>query len=43
MPLSRSSSKAAFVANLKAELDAGKKKKQALAIAFAVKRRAKKG
>lgn len=42
MPLTKSSSPQAFKSNLKAELNAGKKKNQALAIAFAVQRRAKK-
>lgn len=41
MPLMKSSSKAAFVKNLKAELNAGKPKKQALAISYSVQRRAK--
>ena len=41
MPLTNSASRKAFVANLKAELNAGKPKKQALAIAYSVKRRAK--
>ena len=40
MPLKKSSSPAAFKANLKAEMQAGKPQKQALAIAFATKRRA---
>ncbi len=43
MPLVKSKSKKAFVSNLKAELSAGKPKKQALAIAHSVKRRSKKG
>ena len=38
-PLKKSSSKKAFVSNLKAELSAGKPKKQALAIAYSVKRK----
>ncbi len=41
MPLKKSSSKKAFVSNLKAELAAKKPKKQALAIAYSEKRRAK--
>lgn len=42
MPLVKSSSASAFLTNLKAELHAGKKKKaQALAIAYAIKRKAK--
>lgn len=40
MPLIKSSSKEAFKSNLKAELGAGKKKDQALAIAYSVKRKA---
>jgi hypothetical protein len=40
MPLTKSRSKAAFKANLKAELAAGKPTKQALAIAYSVKRKA---
>lgn len=43
MPLKKSKSKKAFKSNLKAELAAGKKPKQALAIAFSVKRKAKRG
>lgn len=42
MPLKKSSSAKAFTANLKAELGAGKPRKQALAIAYSVKRQAKK-
>lgn len=42
MPLSKSSSKQAFAKNLKTELNAGKPKKQALAIAYAVQKKAKK-
>jgi hypothetical protein len=42
MPLSKSPSKKAFVKNLKAELKAGRPKKQALAMSYAVQRRAKK-
>lgn len=41
MPLRQSSSKKAFVANLKAELNANKPKAQALAIAYSTQRRAK--
>ena len=41
MPLIKSSSKSAFNKNLKAELNAGKSKKQALAIAYSVQRKAK--
>lgn len=41
MPLTKSDSKAAFVSNLKAELAAGKPKDQSLAIAYSVRRRAK--
>jgi hypothetical protein len=39
MPLVQSSSAAAFLTNLKRELKAGKPKKQALAIAYATKRK----
>lgn len=42
MPLIKSKSSKAFEGNLKAELAAGKPKKQALAIAYDVQRRAKK-
>ncbi len=42
MPLHQSPSRSAFVSNLKAEIGAGKPKKQALAIAYSVKRRSKK-
>lgn len=41
MPLRHSASHAAFVENLKRELDAGKPRKQALAIAYSEQRRAK--
>jgi len=41
MPLVKSKSPAAFRANVKAEVKAGKPVKQALAIAYAVKREAK--
>lgn len=40
MPLSKSKSKQAFVHNVKAELAAGKPRKQALAIAYSVQRNA---
>lgn len=40
MPLVKSASKGAFRTNLKAEIKAGKPTKQALAIAYSVKRRA---
>lgn len=42
MPLMKSKSPKAFEHNLKAEMHAGKPQKQALAIAYATKRRAKK-
>lgn len=42
MPLKKSASKEAFTSNLKAELGVGKPLKQALAIAYSVKRKAKK-
>lgn len=42
MPLLKRKSEKAFVHNLKAELHAGKPREQALAIAYSVKRRAKK-
>jgi hypothetical protein len=42
MPLKKSSSKKAFVSNLKTELKSGKPKKQALAISYSVQREAKK-
>lgn len=42
MPLKKSASKKAFVQNLKTELAHGKPKKQALAIAYAVKKKASK-
>lgn len=42
MPLMKSKSKGAFEHNVKAEMNAGKDQKQALAIAYSVKRRAKK-
>jgi len=40
MPLKKSPSKQAFQANVKAELSAGKKPAQAVAIAYSVKREA---
>ena len=40
MPLVKSASKKAFEKNLKAEIKAGKPQKQALAIAYDVKRKA---
>jgi hypothetical protein len=40
MPLVKSSSASAFLTNLKAELHASKPKKQALAIAYSIKRKA---
>ncbi len=40
MPLKKSTSKAAFKSNVRAEVKAGKPVKQAVAIAYAVKRRA---
>lgn len=40
MPLKKSKSKAAFKSNIKAEVAAGKPVKQAVAIAYSVKRRA---
>jgi hypothetical protein len=43
MPLKKSVSKPAFKSNIKAEIAAGKPPKQAVAIAYAVKRRAGKG
>ena len=42
MPLKKSSSKEAFRANVKAEIDANKKPAQAVAIAYSVKREATK-
>jgi len=41
MPLKKSTSKEAFRANVKAEVKAGKPIKQAVAIAYATKRKAK--
>jgi hypothetical protein len=40
MPLVKSGSKAAFRRNVKAEMKAGKPQKQAVAIAYSVKRKA---
>lgn len=40
MPLKKSASKAAFSKNVKTEMKAGKPQKQAVAIAYAVKRKA---
>ena len=40
MPLVKSSSKSAFRSNIKAEIKAGKPQKQAVAIAYSVKRKA---
>jgi hypothetical protein len=40
MPLKKSTSKAAFRKNVRAEINAGKSPKQAVAIAYSVKRRA---
>ena len=42
MPLIKSSSKSAFQKNVKAEIKAGKPKKQAVAIAYSVQRKSKK-
>ena len=41
MPLKKSKSKAAFKSNIRAERRAGKPIKQAVAIAYSVKRKAK--
>lgn len=43
MPLTKSSSKNAFAKNVKREIAAGKPQKQAVAIAYAVKREAQRG
>lgn len=43
MPLVKSSSKSAFRKNVMAEVKAGKPPKQAVAIAYSVKRKAAKG
>ena len=40
MPLVKSTSKSAFRSNIKAEMKAGKPQKQAVAIAYSVKRKA---
>jgi len=40
MPLKKSASKKAFKANVRAEVNAGKPVKQAVAIAYSVKRKA---
>ena len=42
MPLKKAGSKAAFKSNIRAEVHAGKPIKQAVAIAYSEKRRAKK-
>jgi hypothetical protein len=42
MPLIKSKSQKAFQSNIKAEIKAGKPQKQAVAIAYSVKRMAKK-
>ena len=42
MPLVKSKSKEAFKKNVKAEIQAGKPRKQAVAIAYSVQRKAKK-
>lgn len=42
MPLKKSTSKAAFKSNIKAEVKAGKPVKQSVAIAYSVKRQAAK-
>jgi hypothetical protein len=42
MPLKKGKSKAAFQSNIRAEIAAGKPQKQAVAIAYAVKRKGKK-
>ena len=43
MPLKKSTTPKAFSANVKAEMKAGKPQKQAVAIAYSVKRAAAKG
>lgn len=43
MPLKKSASKEAFQKNVEAEVKSGKPVKQAVAIAYSVKRKAKKG
>ena len=42
MPLKKSTSKKAFEQNVRAEIKAGKSKRQAVAIAYSVKREAQK-
>lgn len=42
MPLKKSTSKKAFEHNVRAEINAGKSKRQAVAIAYSVQREAKK-
>lgn len=42
MPLKKGSSKKSFSSNVKAEMEAGKPQKQAVAIAFSVKRESEK-
>jgi hypothetical protein len=39
MPLTKSSSEKAFISNIKKEIKSGKPKKQAVAIAYATKRK----
>lgn len=41
MPLKKSSSQRAFVSNIKTEIKSGKPQKQAVAIAYSVKRKSK--
>lgn len=41
MPLKKSTSKKAFSSNVKAEMKAGKPQRQAVAIAYSIKRRAR--
>jgi hypothetical protein len=43
MPLIKSKSKKAFSENIRREMEAGNPQKQAVAIAYSVKRKAKKG
>ena len=43
MPLKKSTSKRAFSENIKSEMNSGKPQKQAIAIAYSVKQKAKKG
>lgn len=43
MPLIKSSSKKAFEHNVRVEMNAGKKPEQAVAIAYSVQRKAKRG